>query len=133
VGLGLLVIWMVLFTGDRGRERAVGRIAIGADSAAVASALGPPPGSCGRGSLEHLRDHFPTDLPGATVESTMDRLNRETARRWVYPRRGRDGGCGAGRGATEIGLDREGRVLWYVPLTGTSPLVLPDTWGVSTT
>lgn len=133
LGLGLLVLWVVLFTGDRGRERNAGKIAVGADSARVAAALGPPGRACATGALENLRDHFPPDLPRATVESTLDRLRRETARRWVYPRRGEEPGCAARPGTTEVGIGRDGRVLWYVPVTGRTPLVLPEAWGVTTT
>ena len=134
VALGLLVLlWVVLFTGDRGRERNAGKIALGADSAQVAGVLGPPASACATGSLEHLRDHFPTDIPGATLESTLERLRRETARRWVYPRNGEAAACTAAAGATEVGVGHDGRVLWYVPVTGRSALVLPETWGVTTT
>lgn len=118
------MLWFAL-RGGTDRQQAVRAIAIGADSARVHAALGAPAGDCPTGTLEHLRSHMPEDTPAALLEGTLEDLRRRTARRWVYPAAGEAAGCTARADATEIGLDHEGRVLWYVPVTGQTPVELP--------
>lgn len=119
------MLWFAL-GGDRERRRALDAIAIGADTTRVRTAFGAAARDCATGSLEHLRRHLPEDTPPALVEGTLEDLRRRTARRWVYPPAGKPATCTAGSDATEIGLDREGRVLWYVPVTGETPVELPE-------
>lgn len=119
------MLWLAL-RGDPARKRALDAIAIGADSARVHAAFGAPARDCPAGSLEHLRRHLPEDTPPALVEGTLEDLRRRTARRWVYPKKGQAASCTARADATEIGLDREGRVLWFVPVTGETPVELPE-------
>ena len=120
LGLGILAI--VLLTGDRQRERAAVTLLPGEDSTAVKRELGDPPHRCQPSSLAHLASSFP-DLPRPTLEQELARLRAGTAQRWLYP----DGaGCVPGRGDTEIGLDRDGTVLWIVPITGRRPIVYLD-------
>lgn len=120
IGLGLLVLLVVLLTGGRKRERAAAQVMVGDDSAAVVRLLGEPPHRCDPSSLAHLRDQFPGGTPRPTVDEELVRLRRSTAQRWMYP----DGeGCVPGKGATEIGMDREGRVAWIVAARNKTPLL----------
>ena len=125
LAVGAVVLWFVL-RGSSARERAMNSLAVGSDSTQVRGALGAPAGNCATGSLEHLRAHLPEDMPAAQVEGTLDDLRRRTARRWIYPSGGESASCTAGRDATEIGLDRTGRVLWFVSVTGETLVELPE-------
>lgn len=122
VVLGLGILAVVLLTGDRQRERAAVGILPGDDSTAVKRLMGDPPHRCEPSSLAHLADRFP-DMPRPTVEQEIARLRAGTAARWLYPE---GAGCVPARGDTEIGLDRDGHVLWIVPLTGRRPIVYLD-------
>ncbi|HLL46385.1 MAG TPA: hypothetical protein VK399_06740 [Longimicrobiaceae bacterium] len=124
---GLAVVAFIMLRPERRRERLVGDIELMADSASVRALLGTPGATCTTGGLEHLGRRFPTGTPPAMVGEVTDRLQRETAQRWVYPL-DEDGraGCVPPDGATEVGLDRQGRVLWYVPVTGRVALVVPE-------
>jgi hypothetical protein len=120
VALGLLVLAVLLLSGGRKRERAAAGLVAGDDSTAVTAALGAPPHRCAASNLAHLRDQFPGGTPRTTVDEELARLRVATAGRWLYP----DGeGCVPGKGATEIGLDRQGRVLWVVPARDKRPIV----------
>jgi hypothetical protein len=127
--LGAGVIVWALASPERRRTRIVDRLAIGLEASNVAQLLGPAPATCAVGSLDHLRRSFPVGSPPATVEGTIGRMQDETAQRWVYPLDARDPGgpsaCTRRSNATEIGLDREQRVLWYVAITGRTSLELP--------
>lgn len=127
VGLGVLV-WG-LATPERRRARVVGKVALGNTTEQVARQLGRPAAVCPVGGLEHLQERFPTGTPPATAEQALARMQQETAERWIYPletEAGAKAGCTPRQGDTEIGLDRNGRVLWYVPVTGRRPVVAPD-------
>lgn len=120
VGLGILFLAVMLLTGGRQRERAASRVMLGDDSAAVARLLGDPPHRCPASNLAHLRTQFPGGTPRTTIDEELARLRRETAGRWLYP----DGeGCVPGKGATEIGVDREARVVWVVAARNKTPLL----------
>lgn len=124
IGLGGLV-WAYTLPEQRQGRRA-GGLEIGDDSARITERFGAVGRVCPVGALEHLRDRFPEDTPPATAQAALERMRRETARRRVIPLpRGTDD-CLPDPGATEIGIDRDGRVLWIVPLTGRTPLRLPD-------
>jgi hypothetical protein len=122
--LGVLVLAGVLLLGDRGRERAAGTVRVGDDSASVAARLGTNPRRCTENNLGHLADAFPANTPRPTVEETLGGLHGRTTTRWVYAKKQRTGACRARRGDTEVGFDREGRVLWAVPVFGTTPIVM---------
>lgn len=127
--LGLAVLAWALATPERRRERTVGKLALNADTTQVRNMLGAPAATCPTGSLDHLRERFPTGTPPATAEQALARMQAETAVRWIYPLKHKAGekvGCTPGNGATEVGLDRNGRVLWYVPTLGRRPLVAPE-------
>ncbi len=125
--VGLAVVAWALASPGRRWARSVNRLALGSDTAQVTTLLGDPPARCPAGGMEHLRDRFPTGTPLPAMEQALDRLQAETAQRWVYPdERGERAGCTPRHGATEIGVDRSGRVRWYVPATGRIPLVLPE-------
>jgi hypothetical protein len=120
IGLGLLVVAAALiFSGGRKRENQASKVVVGDDSTAVTRILGAPPHRCPPSNLAHLGSQFPAQTPRPTIEQETERLRRATVGRWVYP----DGeGCVPGDGATEIGLDASGRVLWIVPSRDKRPL-----------
>jgi hypothetical protein len=123
LGIGLAVLaGVLLMSGDRGRERAALQVVAGDDSAAVIRLLGEPPHRCEPSSLAHLASQFSADTPRPTIEEETEQLRRATVARWIYPR---GQGCVPGGGATEIGLDRAGRVLWIVPARDKRPLTYP--------
>jgi hypothetical protein len=127
VGLGILA-WG-LATPERRRARAVEKVELGFSAEQVTGQLGEPGVVCPVGGLEHLQERFPTGTPPATAEQALARMQQETAERWVYPLETEAGtkvGCTPRPGDTEIGLDRNRRVLWYVPVTGRRPVVAPD-------
>lgn len=123
---GLAVVAYVLLSPERRRERRVADLELMADSADVRALLGAPGATCATGGLEHLGRRFPTGTPPAAVEDAVARLQQETAQRWVYPFDEDDPvGCVPPGGATEVGFDRRGRVLWYVPKTDQVAIVVP--------
>ena len=125
--LGLAVVAVIMLSGDRRRERAANRVMVGDDSTAVAGLLGPRPVRCPAGNLAHLYDRFPGGTPRTTRESALERLRLGTSARWIYPDDRGSTACTARSGDTEIGLGRDGRVLWVIPVTERETLVLPDT------
>ncbi|MDB4948368.1 MAG: hypothetical protein JWM27_1017 [Gemmatimonadetes bacterium] len=125
VALGLVAVAWAGFARVNSREHRAGRIRLGADSADVVGVLGPPSARCPGGSVDHLRESFPSGIPATTVDDEIVALREETAARWIYTSRGR-AGCAPGRGDTEVGWDRGGRVAWYVAAIGGTPLVIPD-------
>jgi hypothetical protein len=121
IGIGLLILAAVLlFSGGRSRERQAATLVVGDDSTAVTRLLGAPPHRCQPSSLAHLATQFPAQTPRPTIEDETSRLRRGTVARWVYPR---GEGCVPDDGATEIGLDAAGKVLWVVPARDKRPLV----------
>ena len=117
---GLLIVAGAFLFGGRRQEGRAARIAVGEDTTAVIRLLGEPPHRCQPSSLAHLGNQFPPNTPRPTVDEELARLRRGTVARWVYPR---GQGCVPDDGATEIGLDRQGRVLWVVPTRDKRPLV----------
>jgi hypothetical protein len=121
IAIGLLVLAAVLLmSGGRRREHQASKLVVGDDSAAVMRLLGPPPHRCQPSNLAHLATQFPAQTPRPTIEDETARLRRGTVARWVYPR---GEGCVPDDGATEIGLDAAGKVLWIVPARDKRPLV----------
>lgn len=120
IAIGLVVLAVVLLlSGGRRRERQAVQVVPGDDSTAVIRLLGAPPHRCEPSNLAHLGTQFPAQTPRPTIEDETERLRRATTQRWLYPR---GEGCVPGGGATEIGLDRAGRVLWIVPVRDERPL-----------
>ena len=109
-----------LLLGGRRREGRAASLVVGDDCTGVVRALGQPPHRCEASNLAHLADQFAPGTPRPTIDEELARLRRGTAARWVYPR---GQGCVPDDGATEIGLDRQGRVLWVVPTRDKRPLV----------
>lgn len=127
--VGLAVLAWILLSPGRHRDRAVAKLELSADTAQVIALMGRPAATCPTGSLDHLRERFPTGTPPATVDQALARMQAETVERWVYPVKVKEGekvGCTPGNGATEVGLDRNRRVLWYVPTMGRRPVVAPE-------
>lgn len=120
IGIGLLVVLGALLFGGSRREGRATQVAVGDDSASVAKLLGAPPHRCPASSLAHLETQFESGTPRPTMDEELNRLRRATVSRWVYPR---GQGCVPDDGATEIGLDRQGHVLWVVPTHDKRPLV----------
>jgi hypothetical protein len=121
----VLLLWFVSPT-ERKRRSTMSRVPIGADTAEVLRLLGQPV-RCPPKSTEQVRAAFPTDWPPRQVETAVSRMDFATRQRWVYPinLRGRVE-CDASERHTEIGIDESGRVLWSVPITGRTPIRLPD-------
>ncbi len=124
IGLGLVVLLGVLLFRDRGRERSASSLRVGDDSASVVQRLGGEPARCAANDLGHLANAFPVNTPRPTVEEGLGALYGRTATRWVYSSGGHDNPCRPRAGDTEVGFDREGRVLWAVPVHGTTPIVM---------
>lgn len=121
---GVVAIALLFGTGERQRVRAAGDVAIGASGNSVKGLLGEPVMTCPAGaSLDHLRPSFPKGWAPAATEAALQRMEAETAQRLVYPvNEGDAGGCSMASGATEIGLGRDGSVLWYVANSGATRL-----------
>jgi|DewCreStandDraft_5_1066085.scaffolds.fasta_scaffold09035_4 hypothetical protein len=110
---------------ERRQERKLEALALGEDTAVVRALLGEPV-RCPVGRLAHLAAHLPAGTPPAEAARVVEALRARTVVRWVFPIRARvEARCDASRGQTEVGLDREGRVVWIVPVTGRSPLRAP--------
>jgi hypothetical protein len=123
--MGVVAILLTTRTGEGGRMRTLDRIEPGDTTTRVVEVMGEPARRCATGSLEHLRTQFPPGWSPAALEHAIERLKEETAQRWIYPIGSSAADCTPPRGMTEIGLDEEQRVLWYVPVTGKRPLELP--------
>jgi hypothetical protein len=120
VTIGLLIVAVALLMGGRKREGRAASLAVGDDSTAVVRLLGAPPHRCEASNLAHLENQFPSGTPRPTIDEEIVRLRRGTVSRWVYPK---GQGCVPDDGATEVGLDRQGQVLWVVPTRDKRPLV----------
>jgi hypothetical protein len=99
----------------------------------VVAVVGTRPVRCPVGTLEQLRESFPDGWAPAAVDVALERLRSGTRERWIYsldpdePSR-----CEvAEEGRTEIGVGPDGRVLWYVAITGKTFLVLPEEYAPS--
>lgn len=92
------------------------RLRWGMPADSVVAALGEPNRICVSGAVDHV------PLSGPDTLAVRRALREHTAERWVYTRRGArrpvprdtDPGCRAPSIATEIGLDAERRLRWYV-------------------
>lgn len=92
----------------------------------VTELLGEPGARCSAGDLSHLAESFPPGWPAASVETTLQTLGTETRERWIYPLDPDDEApCAPTNEQTELGIAADGRLLWYVAITGESPLRLP--------
>ena len=120
IAIGLLIVAGALLFGGSRREGRAAQLAVGDDSASIVRLLGAPPHRCQASNLAHLQEQFESGTPRPTIDEELNRLRRGTVGRWVYPR---GEGCVPDDGATEIGLDQQGRVLWVVPTRDKRPLV----------
>src|SRR5690606_25052031 len=112
---------------ERSRRGQVDRLELGDLAARVAEVLGPPGARCSAGDLSYLSDSFPPGWPTPAVETTLQALSQETGDLWIYPLDPDDEAtCAPAEGRTELGFDAAGRLLWYVAITGESPLQLPE-------
>jgi hypothetical protein len=92
------------------------RLRWGMPADSVVAVLGEPNRICASGAVDHV------PLAGPDTLALRQALREHTAERWVYTRRGprrpipRDTGpgCRAPSIATELGLDAERRLRWYV-------------------
>ena len=125
VGL-LLLIWVFSPT-ERKRREVVGRLELGDSTSRVEQLLGHGALRCPVGSLEHLEKSFPPGWPGASTRTALDAIARRTKERWVYPLNTRRRiGCTPTNGVTELGVGADGRLVWFVAITGKSTITLPD-------
>lgn len=123
--LGLIVVaWS--FSSTQWKRRVImRRLDFGDDTTRVVGLLGPPV-RCPR-ATEAIRDGVPKDWPPPVVESTTQSLSEATAQRWIYAINLKTRPpCGTRRGHTEIGVDSAGRMLWYISVTGRTPIRVPD-------
>jgi hypothetical protein len=124
IALGLMVVLGVLLFRDRGRERSAGSLRVGDDSTSVVQRMKAKPARCAANDLAHLSSAFPPNTPRPTVDVALGRLYGRTTTRWVYASGEHADPCRPRRGDTEVGFDRQGRVLWAVPVHGTTPIVM---------
>ncbi len=121
-----MVLWSASPT-ERRRRGLVERLEVGDSASRVAATLGEAPARCAGRELSHLRESFPPGWPSSSVEEALQTLAARTGERWVYPLSlRRPAGCEPRAGQTEIGVSPEGNVLWYVAVTGKTPLRLPE-------
>jgi hypothetical protein len=120
------VIWAVSRPEAR-RERALRGLAVGDTATVVLQRLGTPH-RCAVGTLDHLQGQFPGGWSAATQAAAVERLRTMTADRWLFPLDRSGDPCAHPRRGTEMGLGRDRRVLWFVPLSGKHPLVLPESF-----
>ena len=124
IAAGLVVLLAVLLLRDRGRERSARSIRVGDDSSSVAQRMGPDHARCAANDLGHLANTFPANTPRPTVEDAIAPLYGRTVARWVYTSQRGSKACFPRTGDTEVGFDNRGRVLWAVPVHGTTPIVM---------
>ena len=94
----------------------IDRLRWGMPADSVVAALGEPNRICVSGAVDHV------PLSGPDTLAVRRALREHTAERWVYTRRGArrpvprdtDPGCRAPSIATELGLDADRRLRWYV-------------------
>ena len=124
--LGAIVLLWFFSPTERRRRSTMEDVAIGADTTEVIRLLGTPV-RCSPKATQQIRASFPTDWPPRLVETALSRMDYSTQQRWVYPIRARRrAGCNAREGHTEIGVGKDGRILWSVDVTGRTPIRLPD-------
>jgi hypothetical protein len=122
----ILLVWLVS-PSERSRRSDMASLELGEPMGRVAGVLGPPAARCPGRNLSHLDESFPPGWPAPSIETTLQALGEETGERWIYPLDDDDpADCSPADGQTELGLDAEGRLLWYVAITGESPLELPE-------
>lgn len=124
--LGVLVLAWVISPTERKRRAIVEDLELGDDSLQVLTALGTPV-RCPPRSADVIRGGFPGDWPAPAIESALERMQEETAQRWIYainPRKRLP--CSTEKAHTEIGIGKDGRVLWYIPVTGRTSIELPE-------
>jgi hypothetical protein len=125
VGL-LALVWAVSPT-ERKRREVVERLEVGDSVARVEELLGRGAVHCPVGSLQHLEKSFPAGWPASSIQSALQAISRRTRERWVYPLSSRHRpSCTPADGVTEIGVGADGRLVWYVAVTGKTTLTLPD-------
>jgi hypothetical protein len=122
----LVLIWVVSPT-ERKRRDLVERLEPGDSTSRVEELLGSAGTRCPVGSLAHLERSFPPGWPGASTQTAIQALARRTTERWVYPLSSRHRSeCSPVDGVTELGVGGDGRIVWYVAITGKTTLILPD-------
>ena len=121
----VIFLWVVSPT-EWKRRTMMRRLAIGDDSTAVVRVLGPPV-RCAPATIERVREGIPVDWPPPVAESAIAWVGEATRERWIYAIDLRERPpCDEEDGHTEIGIGADGRVLWYIAVTGKTPIRLPD-------
>lgn len=119
---GAGVLFWLFSPGERERRGIMERVELGDRAERLVELIGTPR-DCPPTQLDHLRASFPDATPPAQIEESLDRMARETRRRWVYPLDLRKPArCSGAEGQTEVGVDAEERIVWYVAVTGKSTL-----------
>jgi len=121
-----VLIWVVSPT-ERRRREVVSRLEVGDSVSRVEELLGHAPARCAVGSLQHLQKSFPAGWPGASIQAALSALATRTHERWVYALgNSHRADCTQVEGVTEIGVGVNGRLVWYVAVTGKTTLNLPN-------
>lgn len=122
----ITIVWVVSPT-ERGRRRVMDELELGDSTSRVVVYLGEAPARCPGSALSHLQPSFPPGWPAASVAAALQALEARTRERWVYPlSTGATAGCQPRDGQTEIGVSPDGTVVWYVTVTGKTPLRIPE-------
>ncbi len=126
IALGVAVFVWAFAPSERRRIRLVNSVEIGEPAGRVANVTGASIIPCPVAPLDHLSESFPDGWPPAAVDVALERLEVETAERWVLELDEEDnGGCGPVTDRTEIGVAADGTLLWTFALLGTTPVRLP--------
>lgn len=129
VVLGILVLVWAVSPTERRRRSVMGDLELNDPASRVTELMGAPGARCPGSSVAHLARSFPPGWPASATEAALQEMGEETRERWVYPiSLRRTASCAPRDGQTEIGVGRDGRVLWYVVVVGKTPLQLPDTY-----
>lgn len=125
--MGLLVLLWNISPTERRRHAILERTEVGDQANHVTEMIGATPVRCPAGDLTHLQRSFPDGWAQAAVDVALEQLAQGSNERWVYAvDRRRTASCTPSNGVTEVGVDDQGRVLWYVAITGKTMLRLPE-------
>lgn len=124
---GLVALVWLTSPGERRQRELVERLELGDPSSRAVALLGEAPARCPASSLDHLRNSFPPGWPDIAADRALEALRTRTAERWVYPLSPRRvAGCDPVEEQTEIGIEADGTILWYIAVAGKTPLRLPE-------
>lgn len=124
--VGILLL-LSMNRADRGRLDAMGDVEVGQPAAGLDALLGIAHTACPVGELGHLRESFPQGWSPAAIDVALEQLHSQTLERWVYPVGDAQPSCDGRSEQTEVGVGRDGSIVWSLPILGNSVLELPPT------